>query len=478
MRRAHARAALAAVVTTSVCTGVAAAQQTPAPTTTRTSSTPASTTPATTTTAPTSTTTAPTAPTAPAGPPRLANLKLPSLVTATQGHARFLVGVRTRTAAKITVQITAVKGNLLVKTVQSTKLEAAGRVYFLVDATNQQRYQLPAGAYQVRVQAADAQNRISPPLTKTFRLKLTAPRGRLDADVLQLWPSLARSLGIPSQDGQLVGAVAPGGQAAKAGIRRGDVITAINQIPTLSGGGLATALRALPADTAVPVTLRRGSSEVTVQLKAKPDWNPVPDFTRVYTVVANREPKSMAYAVARAMYLAASGKGADAQKLRDAWPLAWRLGAAGQAVQAQILEKSGQAKPALGAWNRAAEADPHMAAAQFGRGLAYNALGKDARAAAAFAKAFELDQKDSSAAAFQAFSLIRAGKTAEARQPALAAEAVDPSDANAKVAAGIALIETHNPAAGVVKLREGLLLTDDAARAQSIIDQYLEPADK
>jgi len=46
------------------------------------------------------------------------------------------------------------------------------------------------------------------------------------------------------------------------------------------------------------------------------------------------------------------------------------------------------------------------------------------------------------------------------------------------VAAGIALIQTGNPARGVVKLREGLILTDDPARGQSIIDQYLEPADK
>lgn len=462
MTHPHARAVVAAGLALATLAGTAAAQQTPQPTTTAPSTTPST----------------PAAPAAPAGPPRLTNLKVPATVEARQGHARFLVGVRTATPAKLTLQLTAVKGNLLVKTIQSTRTEKAGRVYFLVEATNQQRFQLPEGRYRVRVQATDAQNRVSPPLEKVITLKLSTPRGRLDAYVMPLWGGIARSLTLPSRGGQFVVAVAPRGDVAKAGIRRGDVITAINELPTLTPGGYATALRALPADTAVPVELRRGTEEVTVQLKVPPDWNAVPDLSRSLQVIVKRNPTVMAYAIAQARYLVEQGKPDDAQALIDAWPAPWRAGAPGQAVQAQLFERSGQAKKALGSWNRALSKDPKMAAAAFGRAIALNSLGKDAQAAQAFADARKLDPKDASAAAFASFSLIRAEKVAEAREPALAAETLDPGYADAKVAAGIALIQTGNPARGVVKLREGLILTDDPARGQSIIDQYLEPADK
>lgn len=441
--------------------GAAAAQQTPQPSTTTTTTTPTT-----------------TAPTAPAGPPRLTNLKVPATVEARQGHARFLVGVRTATDAKLTLQLTSVKDNLLVKTVQSTRTEKAGRVYFLVEATNNSRFQLPAGKYRLRVQATDAQNRVSPPLQKVVTLKLTTPRGRLDAYMLPMWGAIARSAGLPARGGQFVAAVAPRGDVAKAGIKRGDVITSINEIPTLTPGGLATALRALPADTAVPVELRRGTDQLTVQLKVPPDWNVAPDLSRSFTVIVKRNPKVLAYSIAQVRYLVEQGKTDDAQGLIDAWTPAWKASAPGQAVQAQLFERSGQAKKALGFWNRALSKDPRMAAAAFGRAIALNGLGKDDQAAQAFADARKLDPKDASAAAFEAFSLIRAEKVDQSREPALAAETLDPGYADAKVAAGIALIQTRNPARGIVKLREGLILTDDPTRAQSIIDQYLEPADK
>jgi tetratricopeptide (TPR) repeat protein len=334
------------------------------------------------------------------------------------------------------------------------------------------------GRYRVRVQATDAQSRVSPPLERVITLRLTPPRGRLDAYVMPLWNGMARSLGIPARGGQLVAAVAPGGDVLKSGIRRGDVITGINGKSTLTPGAMATALRALPADTDVPVTIRRGTEERTVTLKVPPDWNAVPDLSRTLTVVVRRNPRSMAYGVAYARYLVEQGKADDAQELIDAWPRSWRTSAPGQAVQAQLFERSGQAQKALASWNRARAKDPRMPAAAFGRAIALNSLGKDAEAAEAFGDAFRLDPSDASAGAFRAFSLIRAENIPASREAALAAEALDPEYADGKVAAGIALIQTRNPARGVVKLREGLILTDDAARAQTIIDQYLEPADK
>lgn len=445
--------------------GTAVAQQQPA-TTTPTTSTP-------TTSTPTSTTPAATP------PPVLRNLKLPTTVTARQGHARFLVGVRLSTPAKVTVQVTAIRGNQLVRTITSANTEAAGRVYVMVEATNEQRFQLPEGRYRVRVQATDAQARVAKPLERIITLDLTTPRGRLDMDLVPLWKPLARSLRLPaSGGGQLVAALAPRGDSVRAGLRRNDVITAINGRPTLTTGQLAVALRGLPAATPVPVEYRRGAETRTVTLTVPADWNAAPDLTRPHDVIVRRNPKVLAPAVARALYQVEIGKPDVAQEMLADFPAAWRTSAPGQFVQAKIWERKRDVKRALGAYNRALKKDRTMAEAAFGRGLSYNSLGKDALAAQAFAQARALDAGDASAAAFQAFSLIRADQRAQSLEPAKAAAALDQDYADAKIAEGIALINNGARARGVVALRLGLVLTDDVTRAQQIIDEYLEPNDR
>lgn len=470
-----ARVAAAAVVAVAVVPAPFAAAQgtTTAPTTTATPTTTAPGSPP----AP-STTTAPTTPTVPADPPVLRNLKLATVVTARQGHARFLVGVRLSAPARVTVQVTALRGNQLVRTITSQGLEPAGRVYVLVEATNEQNFQLPAGRYRVRVQATDSQSRVSRPLERVITLRLTTPRGRLDLDSTPLWAGMARSLGLPNRGGQLVTAVAPGGQAVKAGIRRGDVIVSVNGKPTLTSGEAAIALRALPADTEVPVVVRRGTEERTFTITVSPDWNATPDLSASHRVLVRRHPRVLAYHVAAALYQVKIGKPEVARGMYAGFPAGWRRTAPGQMVDAKILERQREAKRALGAYNRALARDPRLAEAAFGRGLSYNSLGRDAQAAAAFAAARRLDPKDASAAAFQAFSLIRADRNAESLEPARAAATLDPGYADAKIAEGIALIRNAQRARGVVALRTGLVLTDDAARAKQILDQYLEPSDR
>jgi len=448
-----------AIAALALAAAPALAQQNPAPST------------------PGTTPTAPTAPAAPAAAPVLRNLKLPAKVEVRQGHARFLVGVRLSSAARVTVTVTAVEGDQLVRTITSRTAEPAGRVYVLVEATNEQRYQLPAGRYIVRVQAVDDAGRTARPLQRLVTLSFTPPRGRLDADLVPLWAPVARSLGYRARGGQLVTAVAPRGEMARAGIRRGDVITSINGKPTLTTGQLSTALRALPADTPVPVEVRRGDDVETVQLKVKADWNAVPDLSRSLLVVTRRSPRTMAYGVARALYQVERGQPDAAQQLILTWPRAWRLSAPGQFTQGKVWERERESKKALGAFNRALKRDPRMADAALARGLALNALGNDAAAARAFGEARRLDPRDASAAAFQAFSLIRADQDAAALDPARSAAAIDADYADARVAEGIALISNRQRARGVVALRQGLVLTDDATRAQQIIDQYLEPND-
>ena len=426
------------------------------------------------------TATAPTATTPPAanvGPPVLRNLKVPPSVSAPQGHARFLVGVRVTAPGTVTAQVFDTKGDKLVQTTTATAT-AAGRVYMLLQATNQQGYQLPAGKYRIRLQASDAQSRTSNALEKTVTLAATSPRGRLDMDLVPLWRPLARSLKLPAQGGQLVGALAPRGEAVKAGIRRSDVILAINGVPTLTTGQLQTALRGLPAGKPVDVQFRRGRAERTVKLTASPDWTPVADMSRAYTAAANRSPKVLAIAVARALYLTRTGKQADAAKLYAAWPRGWRRSAPGQFVNGRILERRKQAKPALGAFTRALKRDPRMGEAAMARGTILSQRGQQKAATVAFARAATIDPKDATAAAFEAFSMVRAEAPADALVPARAAVAIEPNLGEAKIALGLALVLNKHPARGVVALREGVTLTDNAQLATQVIDQYLEAADK
>ncbi len=436
--------------------------------------------PAPTTTSTPTTTTAPatiTPPTAVAGPPKLSGLKLSSVVSLRQGHARFLVGIRTATSARVGVQVFAVSSGDLVKTIASPGADAPGRVYFMIEATNDKRFQLPAGKYRVRVQATDSKNRVSAPIEKVISLKLTAPRGRLDTYTVPLWPQFARSLKVPNQGGQLVVALAPKGDAIAGGIRRGDVILSIGGKQTLTTGSMGTALRGLKADTDTPIIVRRGTQQLTFGTTVKPDWNALPDFAAALTVLAKREPTQYAYAVARARYLIDTGKPADAEELISTWPKAWKTSAPGELIQAELQVALKQNKKALGAYNRAARKDPKLAEAQFGRGVTLDALGKNPEAAAAFQAAQAIDTGDPASPSFAAFSLVRATKPAEAVVAARAAVSLDPTYDNAQVAQGIALIASGSKAAGVKALRRGLILTNDPQRAQTVIDEYLEPND-
>ena len=407
----------------------------------------------------------------------LRNLKVPASVSAPQGHARFLVGVRVSGPGTVTAQVFDTKGDKLVQTTTATAT-APGRVYMLLQATNQQGYQLPAGKYRIRLQASDAQSRVSNTLQKTVSLATTSPRGRLDMDLVPLWRPLARSLKLPAQGGQLVGALAPRGEAVKAGIRRGDVILSINSVPTLTTGQLQTALRGLPAGKPVDVQFRRGRAERTVKLTASPDWTPVADLSRAYAAAQNRSPKVLAVAVARALYLARTGKQADAAKLYAAWPRGWKRSAPGQFVNGRILERRKQTKPALGAYTRALARDARMGEAAMARGTILSQRGQQKAATVAFTKAAAIDPKDATAAAFEAFSMVRAELPGDALAPARSAVAIDPNLGEAKIALGLALVLNKQQARGVVALREGVTLTDNAQLATQVIDQYLEPTDK
>ena len=423
----------------------------------------------------TPTTTAPTNPAPAAGTPKLSSLRMPAVVSAQQGHARFLVGIRLATPAKLTVQVLSSSGKV-VQARTDTTARKAGRAYVRVEAVDMRGFQMLQGAYKVRIQATDDQGRTSQPVEGPFRLRLTTPRGLFDAYTVPLWRAFRRQAGTTTP-GQLVAVVGPKGVVATAGLRRGDVITSLNGTPVAQPGAWQTALRALPAEKAVEIQYVRKGQTLTASLQPKPDWEAAPDYAKSLAVAVKREPKVLAYAVAQVRQLIDAAKLADAMAVVDAWPAAWRTTAPGQLVQGDLQAKSARWKQALGAYNRARKKDPTLAAAEFGRGLALSELKKTNPSIVAFGAAATLDPTDASAFGFRAYALLQADRDADAVTAARQAVALDSRYADAFLPFGIALIATGDKSAGVKALRRGLVLLEEPDRADQLIAQHLDPTD-
>lgn len=417
---------------------------------------------------------APTTPT-PAAAPALDSLRMPRTVTAQQGHARFLVGVRMSAEARMTVQVLDSDGDV-VQTRTDATARRAGRSYLRVEGVDSSGFQLLAGRYRIRIQATDAQGRVSNAVEAPFTLKLTPPRGRLTAYTIPLWRAFKRQAGTTTP-GQLVAVVGPRSTAATAGIRRGDVITTVNGTSVATVGAWLTTLRALPADKPVAVELVRRGTPMTVTVTPGPDWEPEPDYARSLRVAVRREPRTIAYSIAQARQLVEADKVAQAQRLWRSWPASWRASAPGQIVRAEILVRRERWKPALGAYNRARKRDRTMPAAEFGRGIALNELGRTAPAGAAFRAAGRLDPKDPAAAGFRAYALLRQDRWEPAIAEGQRAVRLDPRYADGFLPLGIGLLAVGDKANGVRMLRRGLILLEEPERAGRLIAQHLDPTD-
>ncbi len=421
--------------------------------------------------APAPTTTAPAA-----AAPAIDSVRLPRVISAQQGHARFLVGLRLATPSKLTVQVIAASGGRVVQTATDAADRAAGRVYLRIEAVDSSGFQMLPGNYRIRLQAADAQGRVSPAVEAPFQLKLTPPRGQFDAYTVPLWRAFRGAAGTTA-GGQLVAVVGIKGSVAAAGLRRGDVITSVAGRSVAEPGAWSAALRALPADTGVPVEFVRKGATITATLEAGPDWETAPDLAKSLAVAVKREPRTLAYAVAQARQLVDAGKLTEARAIIFAWPKAWRAGAPGELVQAELLAKGKRWKPALGAYNRARARDATMAAAEFGRGVALSELDKPGPSRLAFAAAARLDPTDPAAAGFHAYALLGADVIPAALAASQRAVSLDPRYADAFLPFGISLLASGDKAGGVKALRRGLVLLEDADRAKELIAKHLDPTD-
>lgn len=443
--------------TTSSAATVATTTVAPAATTTTTGATTAA------------TTTAP----GPTGPPGLSTLRLAKAISSEQGHARFLVGIRSRTPATVAMQIFTAKDKRLVRTLTSAQGHPRGAVWFLVQAVDEQGYQLASGPYRVELLATDSRGRKSRMVKGAFRLNLTPPRARLDGYTIPNLPAIARQLKI-APGGQLVTALRPKGALVNAGLRRGDVITMINNRDVTTPGQWQAAQKALPADVPFPVAYRRGAEARSGMLQVPADWTPAPDYTKTFRVLIRRDPK-LGYLLASARSRVDAGKPNQAQTQFGTWPAALQKTAIGQMLAGDILLAKNDLKGSLAAYNRAVARGPALGPALLGKGLVLSRLDRTAEAVPVFQAAVAQDPGNAVAQAFLAYALVATQQNDLAIAAASQAVTLDPKYEDGPIAKGLALIAAGRKAEGIAVLKKGLLLLSDQKRADQLIVENLEP---
>jgi S1-C subfamily serine protease len=73
---------------------------------------------------------------------------------------------------------------------------------------------------------------------------------------------LRRAVGLPDRDGVLVRVVEPGSPAEKAGLRRGDLLTAVGGVDVTDADDVAAAIDNLPDGASLTIHVVRGSDEL------------------------------------------------------------------------------------------------------------------------------------------------------------------------------------------------------------------------
>jgi serine protease Do len=106
------------------------------------------------------------------------------------------------------------------------------------------------------------------PIMESLLSRGKVVRGWLGASVQELSPDLARALGLKATDGVLVSDVAAGSPAARAGVRRGDVIQRINGEQIDTPGRLRNLVASAGAGARIKLgLLRKGSQPATVEIQ-------------------------------------------------------------------------------------------------------------------------------------------------------------------------------------------------------------------
>jgi serine protease Do len=99
-------------------------------------------------------------------------------------------------------------------------------------------------------------------LMKTGKVR----RGMLGVTIQSVDADLASSLNLPAARGAIVTSVQAGGPAERAGLKRGDVITAINKQPVVDNNSLRNLVASLPPGSTVEVMAQRGGRDQSFQV--------------------------------------------------------------------------------------------------------------------------------------------------------------------------------------------------------------------
>jgi len=99
-------------------------------------------------------------------------------------------------------------------------------------------------------------------LMKTGKVR----RGMLGVTIQSIDADLAASLNMPAARGAIVTSVAASGPAERAGLKRGDVITAINKQPVVDNNSLRNLVASMPPGSSVEVTTVRNGRDQNFQV--------------------------------------------------------------------------------------------------------------------------------------------------------------------------------------------------------------------
>jgi len=101
-------------------------------------------------------------------------------------------------------------------------------------------------------------------------------RGYIGVIPQDITPDLARAFNLPSPSGAAITRVEPGTPAAKAGLKEGDVVTAVNGEPIADANALRLRVSRTQPGTTLRMTVQRaegGQREIPVTLERLPDQN-------------------------------------------------------------------------------------------------------------------------------------------------------------------------------------------------------------
>jgi Do/DeqQ family serine protease len=101
-------------------------------------------------------------------------------------------------------------------------------------------------------------------------------RGWIGVELQQITPALAESFKLGDMRGVLIAGVLRGGPSDKAGVKPGDVLTAVNDTPVVDPQGMLNLVAALQPGSSAKLHLRRQSQslEVTVTVGRRPKPQP------------------------------------------------------------------------------------------------------------------------------------------------------------------------------------------------------------